>query len=236
MSISFSHVYHLTKFGRNWFICLNPSQYHIKYILGRIHSTEYGSWCQWWIFNWNSKTTSCKDWTENGWFWFDNPNINFFLGGVGGVCVCVDRGWRANCHFLQTISRQSTVSYAHLSSPIYMVSVAWCGVGRQELMAEHKPTFTSADAINKSFFFPSITKFSKQKWNPDVQIQILRHDIRFLVDQRKTVWENELNCFCFLLTLWPSAKTRVTECGYKENGRGQRCLQIWQEWKICVGK
>ena len=43
-----------------------------------------------------------------------------------------DKGWKANSHFLQNVSKQSTASYARLSPQIYIVCVAWCGIGHQE--------------------------------------------------------------------------------------------------------
>ena len=47
--------------------------------------------------------------------------------------LSVDRGWKANSDFLQKDSKQSTASYAQLSPQIYMASVAWCGIGCQEV-------------------------------------------------------------------------------------------------------
>ena len=38
---------------------------------------------------------------------------------------------------LQNVSEQSTASYARLSPQNYMVCVAWCGIGRQELNTDN---------------------------------------------------------------------------------------------------
>ena len=47
--------------------------------------------------------------------------------------VIVNRGWKANRHFLQNVlKRSSVVSHAHLSSDTYTACVEWCGIGHQE--------------------------------------------------------------------------------------------------------
>ena len=49
------------------------------------------------------------------------------------VFLSADRGRKANSHFLQNVSKQSTASYARLSPQIYTACAEWCGIGRQEL-------------------------------------------------------------------------------------------------------
>ena len=47
--------------------------------------------------------------------------------------VIANGGWKANCHFLQNVSKRNTVSRAHLSPHTYTAGVEWCGIGHQEL-------------------------------------------------------------------------------------------------------
>ena len=76
----------------------------------------------------NSQTSSSKDWTENGWIlvWKSKRLFSEY------------KGWKANSHFLQNVSKQSTARYAHLSPQIYVVCVAWCGMRHQELSMDHQ--------------------------------------------------------------------------------------------------
>ena len=53
------------------------------------------------------------------------------------VVLSVDRGRKANSHFLQNVSKQSTASHVHLSPQIDMACVAWCGIGRPELRNQY---------------------------------------------------------------------------------------------------
>ena len=44
--------------------------------------------------------------------------------------VCGMVWYRTNSHLLQNVSKQSTASFAHLSPPVYLASVAWCDIGQ----------------------------------------------------------------------------------------------------------
>ena len=47
--------------------------------------------------------------------------------------VTANRGWKANCHFIQNVWKRSSVSRAHLSPHAYTAGVEWCGIGHWEL-------------------------------------------------------------------------------------------------------
>ena len=66
----------------------------------------------------NSKTLSCKDWTENG---------QFLVWTSNGFSYC-HVGWKAKLSH-----SSSTAGYAHHSLQSHMACVAWCGIEHQEL-------------------------------------------------------------------------------------------------------
>ena len=45
-----------------------------------------------------------------------------------------NKGWKAHCHFLQNLSKRSSVSRTHLSLHAYTACVEWCGIGYQDLI------------------------------------------------------------------------------------------------------
>ena len=67
----------------------------------------------------NIKTHSSK---EIALFSFENADVE-------SICCCKQRMKSKQSLFLQNVSKQSSVSCAHLSPHTYTAHVEWCGVG-----------------------------------------------------------------------------------------------------------
>ena len=62
-----------------------------------------------------------------------------------------------------------------------------------------------------------------------MQLELLQQHIKFHPDQLKNVRENEAKRFCFSLTLWLSAKVKVSENCI--NGRSLRLISnVFAKW------
>ena len=77
----------------------------------------FTSWWQWWTLK-SSRHSPLKKWLNS------LSKLQMFKG-----YVIANRGWKSNCHFLQNVSKQSSVSHAHLSPHTYTAYAEWCGIG-----------------------------------------------------------------------------------------------------------
>ena len=53
-----------------------------------------------------------------------------------------------------------------------------------------------------------------QNWYQAFHLELLQDHINFCpveLHKKKSVWENEASRFCFVLTIWPKAKVKITK-------------------------
>ena len=69
------------------------------------------------------------------------------------------------------------------------------------------------DAVSKTAVISCISLHLTKKHYQNVQLNLLQHHTKFHSGQLKSERETEVKRFCFVLTLWPSATVKVSECG-----------------------
>ena len=97
------------------------------------------------------------------------------------------------------------------------------------------PTLKLFVTVSKTAVISLVSIHLTQKQFPHVQLILLQHHMTFHNAWLKGVWENEGIMFCFVLTLWPSAKLKVSD----NNGRSQTMPNSTAGmnkfgWKVCT--
>ena len=68
--------------------------------------------------------------------------------------LIANRGWKANCRFLQNVLKRNSVNGIHLSPHICIACVEWCGIGHYELI--YISRVSDRDGVSQAWYIVEI--------------------------------------------------------------------------------